>query len=278
MSEKEKNLVAFLGLIVSIAIFIVVVCYAFDFSEMKVKSLGDKMMNNLSESQYEKFYDNFSNNGSSKLDQITEYQENINKSLGDVKKYKFIKTNKNQVSKEEDYISIEYDVNFSKFLDEPVRINLVFLNSDNKWQASEYKIISENINKTSELANNINYLNFSIKTEEDNRGNDAKKIVSEVIQSYEKGDYKYIYSILSNDLKEKGNEDEFIKYLQNQYDKYGQTNNIKFNGYEISRDKSEYKINYSFDDSKSNKKVFITFWINIKDKSYLSGIKFSEYA
>lgn len=278
MSEKEKILVGFLGVIVSLAIFVIILFNVIDFSEITVKSLGNKMMNYLSESQYEKFYNNFSSNELYNLDQFIKYQENINKSLGDVEKYKYIKISKNQVNKEGANISIEYDVNFSNFSDEATRISLMFINSNDKWQVSEYKIISENINQTSELANNINYINSSIKAEEIKKVDDAKKIANEVIQSYQNKDYKYIYSIISNDLKEKGNESDFVNYLQSKCDKYGQINNIKFNGYERSRNKSEYKLNYYIEDNKSNTKVFITFWVSVKDKPCLSGINFSEDA
>lgn len=276
MSEKEKILVGFLGLIVSLAIFVVIIFHSIDFSEIAVRSLGDKMMNYLSESEYEKFYNNFSSTVLCELDQLTEYQGNINQSLGDIKEYKYIKINKNLINKEEENISMEYDVNFSKFPNESVRIKLVFIKSDNKWQASEYKVISDNINKTSELANNINYINTKTQTEETKKLDDAKKIADKVIQFYQKGDYKYIYSILSDGLKEKGNESEFVNYLQSQYANYGQINDINFDGYEISRDKSEYKLYYYIDNNKNTGKTFITFWVSMKDELYLSGINFSK--
>lgn len=275
MNEKEQNFLGVLGLLVSLAIFIIIIFSTIDFNGMKVKAVGDKMMSYLSENQYEKFYDNLSSDNLSTLDKFTEYEKSINQMLGDIKKYSYLGAYKNKSVNNENNISMEYDARFSKFPDEAIKVTLIFNYNKNKWQVSQYNIAPENTDNNSEMISNINHINSSLR-DESREIDDVKGILSEIIQDYDNKNYKNIYKILSDELKEKGKEYEFINYLESQYNKYGQLSNAKIKGYEINKDKSEYKFNYCLDDDKNNKKTYITIWIKMKDKPFLSGIKFSE--
>ncbi|OOM80592.1 hypothetical protein CLPUN_12580 [Clostridium puniceum] len=274
MGEKEKNFLGFLVLFISIVIFVVVTSYTIDFDMIKVNGLANKMMNYLNENQYEEFFKNLEYDNFSRLDRFTEYQENINQILGEMTNYKNIGTYRNKNANGEDFILIEYDANFSKIPDKTVKINLIFIYKNSDWRASEYKVGLGNINNDVELVKDINYINYNLK-EETKEVDEARKLVNSVVQDYDNEDYKQIYKILNNELKGKGDESEFISYLESQHNKYDKISNAKFNGYEIGKDKTEYKFYYYIKDE-NDKNIYIIFWVQIKDKSYLLGISFSE--
>lgn len=273
MNEKERNFMAIFGLIVSIVIFVAIIFYTVDFREIKAKTLGDKMIKCLIDKRYEEFYENLDIASFTTIDKFKNYQENIDETMGDIKEYKYLGTYKNKNSSGENDVIMEYNVKFFEFPDEDVKI--IFTYSNDKLKVSKYELSIEDTSKNSELTNILNILKSNIK-EETKESIDAKLLINNVVQAYNDENYNYVYTILSNELKEKGNEEEFTNYLKNQHNKYGQIFNSKFKGYEISKDKTEYKLNYCIESNKSNKIIYIIFWVKIKDKPYLSGINFSE--
>lgn len=270
MGEKEKKFLGFLGLLISLIVLIIIVLNTINVDGIKANLLGDKMMNYLYEKQYEKFYDNLSNDNLTTLDRFVEYQKNICEIFGDIKNYTYIKTYKNENSNGENDMTINYDVNFSKYPNETIKIILKFHYVNRKLYASDYRFLTESDDK--ELNHNISYINSRLNSTT-KEVNDAKQMITDIVQAYDNRDYKYIYELLSCELKENRTESDFVNYLEKQNKKYGVISNIKFNGYEISKDKSEYKLNYYED---GEEKLFVTFWIMTKDKLYLSGINFTK--
>ncbi|AGF55453.1 hypothetical protein B0P06_000453 [Clostridium saccharoperbutylacetonicum] len=275
MGEKEKTFLGFLGLIISIIIFCIVIFNTIDSDSIKVNTLSGKMIDYLCQNKYEEFYENLSCDEFPDLNKFIIYQENMKQILGNIKSYRSIGIYKNNSLDEKNSFSAAYDINFENFSDKKVRMILTFKCMNNKWQVSKYKIESENQNDNIELRNDIKYINMSIK--DDNKEiSDVRKMALDIIEKYNNGEYKYIYSILDYELKKKGNEDEFLKYLEKQNNTYGKISNIKFDRGEVGKDKSEYKLDYHYIEEKTNKKIYLTFWIRNKDKLYLSGINFSE--
>ena len=252
-----------------------IVFHTIDFSGIKTKILGDKMMSYLSKNEYNQFYENLSNDGIFTFDKFNDYQNNISEILGYMKKYRFHGAYKSKSDNEENNIIMEYDVSYSKLSNEDAKVNLIFKYSNNEWQVSQYKIKIDDANNDSEITRKINIINSTLN-DENTEADDAKSIITEVMQAYDNENYKYVYTLLSNEMKQKGNEEEFVDFLKTQHDMYGEISNMKYKGYEISEDKSEYKLNYYMDGSKSEEKIYITFWVKDTDKLYLSGISFSE--
>lgn len=271
MGEKERNFLASLGLLLSIAIFAVIIFHTIDFNGIKIKSESDKMMNYLSQKQYNQFYENLSIDSLSTFDKFNNYQENIDEILGDIKEYKYVKAYKSKAASGEEITYVEYNLKYSKEQEESIRIVLGFTYSNGKWKVSQYKPMLDNSDNDSELSEKLEIINSDLK-EETKEVNDARSILTKAIEAYDNENYKYVYTMLSDELKEKGTEDEFINYLKIQHDKYGRVSDSKYKGYELSKDKSEYKFNYYMED----KNIYITIWITVKDKPYLSGINFSE--
>lgn len=266
MGEKEKNFLGALGLLVSIVILLGIIYRTIDVDGIKATILGNKVINCLIENKF----DNVSCENLETLNKIKENQENINRMLGEIKNYKYAGTYRGKNIDEENNIFVEYDVNYSKYYDENVKVILMFKYSDNNLSLSQCNLQPEN--NVSAVSNIINGLKPVIE-EKTKDVDKAKELVVDVSKKFDNGDYKQIYSILSDELKEHGKEKEFIDFLIRQHNKYGDISNIKFDGYEISKGKSEYKLKYYLE---GDKKIYITFWVKNKDKLYLSGINFSE--
>lgn len=274
MGDREKIFLGFLVLFISIVAFIGIILYTFDFENIKVNAQSDKMMRYLSENQYEQFFENLSCDEFSTSDEFTQYQKNINELFGEIEDYKYIGTYSDKNIKEEECKLIEYDVNFSKVPDEIMKITLGFVHNNNKWRVSQYKIGLKNVNDNMMLVKQIKYLKANSK-EKTNDTSEMQKMIIEIMQNYDNEEYKKVYASLNSELKKQGNENEFINYLENQHNKYGKISAAKFNGYETGKDKSEYKLNYCLN-AEDGKIVYITFWVQKKDKLYLSGTNFSE--
>lgn len=269
MSENEKKFLASLCLLISVLILGVIIYFRIDFNNIKIKILSTKMLYCLEKREYESFYENLDDDNKMSLDKFIENINFLNEELGEIEKYKYVAMYIND-SDNKDIRRIVYNIKFSNCCTDDVKLILTFKLKTNKWYISKYEFTSDDKNINSCL-NTIKIMNLNYEENMD-IVNKSEEVIKNFKQAYTNENYKYIYENLSKELTLKGGEDEFIKYMKDTHDKYGDISNIKLKGYEISKDESEYKFNY-FDDYK---KIYITFWVKINDDFKLSGINFSE--
>lgn len=267
MREKERVYLAFLTLIISIGIFILVMLNTINFDLIKVHILGNKMISCLEEKDCVNFYKNLLNKNLSTLQDVEEYQSEMNVILGGTQKYSYIG---NYVTKN-DMVEC-YEVNSSKYPNEKIRLIFLFEKVNKKYYVDEYKLLAENGEEI--LVNNIKQLN--LKLNEKTKDNMKSTVMAEkIIQAYNENNYTYIYSVINDKLKENRNEDDFLEYMKKEKTLYGELSNIEYIGHEISKDELEDKLSY-YADTKNGEKLYIEIWIRSKDNQYLSGINFLQ--
>lgn len=271
MGEKEKRFIEYLGLLVSILILILIISYTINFRVFKANKCADRMIDYLCENDYKTFYKNLKDDNFSTWSIFSYYQDNVNRELGKIKCCKYFATYPSGDNDKDDVLVV-YNVEYEKFQKQNIRIILEVKYNDNSCDVIQYKILPINDANSSEILDSMNSIN-SIFNKESDQSYDIKKFVENIIYEYDNENYGEIYGVLTDDLKRKGGQQEFINYLKCQHDKYGDLKNAISNGYEISKDQTEYKFNYYF---KNHDTTYVTLWIKKSGGLYLSGIMFSE--
>lgn len=276
MHLKEKKIIAYLGLIVSIALLFVILIYGLDFAYIKLRLECNYLMDCIKNQNYLEVYNFLTDDYQKTFDEFyLEHEQFVSKN-GRVSKAVYSSISQNEEQKK----AGELVVNFKAGIDNDSQVNIVvawiFVKHGFDWRVKDL-----NICKDDEVIYNLHSVKNSIKEPDEKKEpsiniEEAKIFANGIVKNIIDGKYQDIYSSAYEVLKKRGSVSEFTYYIEGTRDKYSDMANLKLIACETGRDNLEVRLRYRMTDNYSKNSIQVDIWVRKEDKLYLSGIKFFE--
>lgn len=274
MTEKERIVIAVIGLMLSLGLLFTLLTTELDFTYLSVKKSSAQIMSQIKEKNYEQAYRNFSDKYKHNLPDFLQTQEEVTNTLGDIIEYQLndIKSRKKTVQ------SAQYEVIFAGYPEEKLQLTMDFVRNQRRWElfVIQYDLYA----KTGDDDFNEKILSLSTKDHNDNNIDfvDTQGILTELLDNYAKDEYIKIYELFNANLKSRGDADSFINYMRSIDSRYGKLENVNFKEYQISTDGLELKARHEGFSSKLNQMINLVMWVRDDGGMHVSGIQFTEYS
>lgn len=276
MHLKEKKIIAYLGLMVSIALLFAILIYGLDFAYIKLRLECNYLMDCIKNQNYLGVYNFLTDDYQKTFDDFYLQHEQFVSNNGRISKAVYSSISQNKEQKK----AGELEVNFKAGIENDSRASIVV-----SWtfvkQGFDWRVKDINICKDDKVIYNLHSGINSVKEPDEKKEpsiniDEAKLFANGIVKNIFDGKYHDIYSSAYESLRKKGSVSEFTYYIESARNKYSDMSNLKLIACETGRDNLEVRLRYSITDNYSKNAVQVDIWVRKEDKLYLSGIKFFE--
>lgn len=262
MKVRELKLIIILSLFLTIIINVLLIRNTYDFGIVKLAIKSHNNVNAFITGNDSKIIGDLSNSIS--YDLYKENRQLILEETGKIHTFKLSNVFENFKREKNNKFIVDYVIE-SELKPEGVGISMVYDYYGNDWSLVQVALQGHDL---------ISQKSMMV---EKSRIEAVYSLADEVLKAYIENNYEYIYSTMSQDLRERKSKEDLLAYLNYSKEKYGVIKQKSEPTVDFSKNGDEYKFVYLVK-SERIKNLSLIVWIKAGDTIDLSGIKFTENA
>lgn len=269
MFEKEKTLLAFLGVLVSLALLAAIIVWGTDFTDLKLKLMGEALMEQIKVENYAEVYNEFTEEYDLTLNQFIEEQKRVKMMLGNLGEYQFTSIYKD---KGLGNVFLLYKAGFTDYPEKKINCKWKLCRTQKGWKVKDFQLETDDVLIQKKL-------NSKMGEEESPsviNAEQAKQFALQMLEEYKNKKYSTIYASFGESIRERGDKACFIQYMEMARKTYGVLDKLELVDQEFSKDKKEIKLRFQGFSNTENRKIGIIMWVGMGDSLHLTGFQFSN--